>query len=129
MDNKSSYNYLLSDLTELKGVGIKTTNLLKKKKINNIFDLLWKLPKSSTDRSRSSQIKDLKIGEVQTITIIPQKYSFPRVRNLPNRVICTDITGEIDCIFFNSYEGYIRKILPLTVISLPIGRIFLTYPS
>ena len=32
MDNKSSYNYLLSDLTELKGVGIKTTNLLKKKK-------------------------------------------------------------------------------------------------
>ena len=113
MDNKSSYNYLLSDLTELKGVGIKTTNLLKKKKINNIFDLLWKLPKSSTDRSRSSQIKDLKIGEVQTITIIPQKYSFPRVRNLPNRVICTDTTGEIDCIFFNSYEGYIRKILPL----------------
>ena len=113
MDNKSNYKYLLSDLTALKGVGIKTTNLLKKKKINNIFDLLWKLPKSSTDRSLSSEIKNLKIGEVQTITIIPQKYSFPRVRNLPNRVICTDPTGEIDCIFFNSYEGYVRKILPL----------------
>ena len=113
MDNKSNYKYLLSDLTTLKGVGIKTTNLLKKKKINNIFDLLWKLPKSSTDRSLSSEIKNLKIGEVQTITIIPQKYSFPRVRNLPNRVICTDPTGEIDCIFFNSYEGYVRKILPL----------------
>ena len=28
---KSNYKYLLSDLTELKGVGIKTTNLLKKK--------------------------------------------------------------------------------------------------
>ena len=113
MDNKSNYKYLLSDLTALKGVGIKTTNLLKKKKINNIFDLLWKLPKSSTDRSLSSQIKDLRIGEVQTITIIPQKYSFPRVRNLPSRVNCKDITGDIDCIFFNSYEGYIRKILPL----------------
>ena len=24
-----------------------------------------------------------------------------------------DDTGEIDCIFFNSYEGYVRKILPL----------------
>ena len=23
-----------------------------------------------------------------------------------------DETGEIDCIFFNSYEGYIKKILP-----------------
>ena len=113
MDNKSNYKYLLSDLTALKGVGIKTTNLLKKKKINNIFDLLWKLPKSYTDRSLSSKIKDLRIGEVQTITIIPKKYSFPRVRNLPNRVLCSDDTGEIDCIFFNSFEGYVRKILPI----------------
>ena len=113
MDNKSNYKYLLSDLTTLKGVGVKTTNLLKKKKINNIFDLLWKLPKSTTDRSLSSKIKDLRIGETQTIIITAQKYSFPRVRNLPNRVICTDETGEIDCIFFNSYEGYVRKILPL----------------
>jgi ATP-dependent DNA helicase RecG len=113
MSNKSNYEYLLSDLTRLKGVGTKTTNLLKKKKINNIFDLLWKLPKSYTDRSRSTKIKDLKIGENQTITIIARKYSFPRVRNLPNKVSCIDETGEIDCIFFNSYEGYIRKILPL----------------
>ena len=113
MVNKSNYEYLLSDLTTLKGVGIKTTNLLKKKKINNLFDLLWKLPKSYTDRSLSSKIKDLKIGENQTITIIPQKYSFPRIRNLPNKVSCSDETGDIDCIFFNSYEGYVRKILPL----------------
>ena len=113
MDIKRNYKYLLSDLSSLKGVGIKTSKLLKKKKINNIFDLLWKLPKSYTDRSLSSKIKDLKINEVQTITIIPQKYSFPRVRNLPNRVLCKDETGQIDCVFFNSYEGYIRKILPI----------------
>ncbi len=113
MDYKSNYKYLLSDLSNLKGVGIKTTKILKKKNINTIFDLLWKLPKSSTDRSLSSKIKDLKIGEIQTITVIPKKYSFPRIRNLPNKVVCHDETGEIDCIFFNSYEGYIRKILPL----------------
>ena len=113
MINKSNYEYLLSDLTSLKGVGIKTTNLLKKKKINNIFDLLWKLPKSFTDRSLSAKIKNLKIGENQTITITPQKYSFPRIKNLPNKVLCSDETGKIDCIFFNSYEGYVRKILPL----------------
>ncbi|MDC0940503.1 ATP-dependent DNA helicase RecG, partial [Candidatus Pelagibacter sp.] len=88
-------------------------SLLKKKKINNIFDLLWKLPKSYTDRSHSTKIKDLKIDENQTITITPIKYQFPRVRNLPNKVSCSDETGEIDCIFFNSYEGYVRKILPL----------------
>ena len=109
----NTYNYLLSDLKDLKGVGIKTYNILKKKKINNIFDLLWRLPKSYTDRTKSSQIKDLKVGEIQTITIIPYKYNFPRIRNLPNRVFCKDETGEMDCVFFNSYEGYIKKILPL----------------
>jgi len=113
MDIKRNYEYLLSDLKSIKGVGLKTSILLKRKKINSIFDLLWKLPKSYTDRSLSSKIKDLKIDEVQTITVIPQKYLFPRVRNLPNRVLCKDETGEIDCVFFNSYEGYIRKILPI----------------
>ena len=27
--------------------------------------------------------------------------------------MCEDKTGEIDCVFFNSYEGYIKKILPI----------------
>jgi ATP-dependent DNA helicase RecG len=113
MSNKKNHNYLLSDLTKLKGVGNKIANLLKKKKVNTIFDLLWKLPKSYTDRSISSNIKDLKIGETQTVNVVPYKYNFPRIRNLPNKVLCRDETGALDCIFFNSYEGYIKKILPI----------------
>ena len=113
MTNKKNHNYLLSDLTKLKGVGNKISTLLKKKKINTIFDLLWKLPKSYTDRTKSSEIKDLRISEIQTVNVIPYKYNFPRVRNLPNRVLCKDQTGNLDCIFFNSYEGYIKKILPI----------------
>ena len=113
MKNMNSYEYLLSDLTKLNGVGKKTMEILKKKKVNNIFDLLWRLPKSYTDRSLTSDICDLQIGKIQTINIIPIKYQFPRIRNLPNKVNCEDQTGKIDCIFFNSYEGYVRKILPL----------------
>ncbi len=109
----NTYKYLLSDIKNLKGVGLKTSNMLKRKKINNIFDLLWRLPKSYTDRTKSTKICDLKIGEIQTITLVPYKYNFPRIRNLPNRIYCRDETGEMDCVFFNSYEGYIRKILPL----------------
>ena len=121
----NTYKYLLSDLKNLKGVGLKTSNLLKKKKINTIFDLLWRLPKTYTDGSKSTKIKDLKIGETQTITLVPFKYNFPRIRNLPNRIFCKDDTGEMDCVFFNSYEGYIKKILPLNkevTISGKIGR-------
>ena len=39
MNNKTNYDYLLSDLSSLKGVGTKTKNLLKKKNIG-IFLLL-----------------------------------------------------------------------------------------
>ena len=113
MENKNNYDYLLADLTKLNGVGKKTMEILKKKKINNIFDLLWKLPKSYTDRTLVRKICDLQIGKIQTIRVVPLKYQFPRVRNLPNRVNCLDQTGKIECIFFNSFEGYIRKILPL----------------
>ena len=113
MKNINNYDYLLEDLTKLNGVGKKTMEILKKKKVNNIFDLLWRLPKSYTDRTLVNKICDLQIGVIQTIKIIPSKYQFPRVRNLPNRVNCLDETGKIDCIFFNSHEGYIRKILPL----------------
>ena len=123
MTNNNTYKYLLSDLNNLKGVGFKTSKLLRKKKINNIFDLLWKLPKSYTDRSKSTKINNLKIGESQTITLVPFKYNFPRIRNLPNRVICKDETGELDCIFFNSYEGYVKKILPLNTEVTVSGKI------
>ena len=113
MKNKNNYDYLLADLTKLNGVGKKTMEILKKKKVNNIFDLLWRLPKSYTDRKFVSNICDLQIGQIQTIQIVPIKYQFPRTRNLPNRVNCHDKSGKIDCIFFNSHEGYVRKILPL----------------
>ncbi len=113
MKNNNNYEYLLKDLTELNGVGKKTMEILKKKKINNLFDLLWRLPKSYTDRSKISKINELQIGKIHTIKILPIKYSFPRIRNLPNRVNCEDETGKIDCVFFNSHEGYIRKLLPI----------------
>ena len=107
----------------MKGVGKKTESLLRKKGINNIFDLLWKLPKTYTDRSYTSKIKELKISEIQTVSVTPLKYLFPRVRNLPNKVLCEDDTGQLECIFFNSYEGYIKKILPLGKIVTISGKV------
>ena len=108
-----NYEFLLQDISKLKNIGKKTSSILKKKNINSIFDILWRLPQTFTDRSNILKIKDLHIGKISTVQIIPLKYNFPRIRNLPNKVICEDDTGKLDCIFFNSYEGYIRKILPL----------------
>tara|TARA_Y100000590_G_scaffold467713_1_gene647585 strand:- start:1655 stop:3697 length:2043 start_codon:yes stop_codon:yes gene_type:complete len=108
-----NYKFLLQDLTKIRGIGKKTAEILKKKKINNLVDLIFKLPQSFTDRTKTFKINELQIGKISTIKIVVKKYSFPRIRNLPNKVTCEDETGTIDCVFFNSYEGYIRKILPL----------------
>jgi len=109
----TNYEYLLSDINNIKGIGNKTAKLFKKKNINIILDLLWNLPRNNVDRTDVRKIKDLQIGKIHTITVDVKKYNFPRVRNLPNKVLCEDVTGKLDCIFFNSYEGYIKKILPI----------------
>ena len=109
----TNFNYLLSDINTIKGIGSKTTKLFKKKNINRIIDLLYNLPRDSTDRSNLKTINELQIGKIQTLTVSVKKYNFPRLRNLPNAVMCEDKTGKIECVFFNSYEGYIKKILPI----------------
>ncbi len=106
-------NFLFEDVDTIVGVGKKLSIYLKKKKIERVNDLLWNLPYSFTDRSRAVTLDKLEIGKIFTIKIKVLKYNFPRIRNLPNRVFCKDDFGEIELIFFNSREGYVRKILPL----------------
>ena len=106
-------NFLFEDVSTIEGVGKKLTIYLKKKKIEKVNDLLWNLPYSFTDRSETVTLNKLEVGKIFTIKVKVLKYNFPRIRNLPSRVLCKDEFGEIDLIFFNSREGYIRKILPL----------------
>ena len=113
MDILNKKNFLFEDVSVIKGVGKKLSNYLKKKKIEKVNDLLWNLPYSFTDRTEVVTLNKLEIGKIFTIKIKVVKYNFPRIRNLPNRIFCKDDFGEIDLIFFNSREGYIRKILPL----------------
>ena len=119
----NDYNYLLKDITILKGVGKKTLELLKKKKIKTLFDVLWNLPYEFIDRSNFVEIKKLEIGKICTIKVKVLKYNFPRKRRLPNKIVCEDLSGKIDIVFFNSKEGYIRKILPLEKYVIISGKI------
>ena len=117
------YEYLLSSLKNVKGIGSKTIQLFFKKKIKTIFDLLWHLPISKIETSKTTNIKNLQIGKNESIKLIALKYNFPRIRNLPNRVNCLSSNEKIDCIFFNSYEGYIKKILPINKEVIVYGKI------
>ncbi len=119
----NDHEYLLSNIQNIKGIGKKTSQLFKRKNINTIFDLLWHLPTSKIENSKVTNVSDIQIGKLQTIKLTPLKYNFPRIRRLPNRVVCQSKDIKIDCVFFNSYEGYIKKILPLNTEIIISGKI------
>ena len=123
MNQSKIHDFLFQNVSILDGVGTKTIKLLKKKKIEKISDLLWNFPQGFTDRSNLQTLDKLEIGKITTIKVKVVKYNFPRIRNLPNKVICEDKNGKIDIVFFNSREGYIRKILPLSTSVIISGKI------
>ena len=123
MNRPNMQEYLTKNVSTLSGVGTKTKKLLKKKKIEKISDLLWSFPQGYTDRSNLRTLDKLEIGKITTIKVKVMRHNFPRIRNLPNKIICEDGTGKIDIVFFNSREGYIRKILPLNAEVVISGKV------
>ena len=116
-------NFIFNDVNELKGVGAQLSKYLKRKKIEKIKDIILNLPYSETDRSKLYKLDELEIGKIQSIKVKVKKLNFPRIRNLPNKVSCEDETGKLDCIFFNSFEGYVKKILPLNTEVTVSGKV------
>ena len=86
---------IFSDIKKLKGVGKQLASYLKNKKIEKVKDILLNLPYSETDRSKLVKLDKLEIGKIQTIKVRVIKLNFPRIRNLPIKIICKDETGKI----------------------------------
>ena len=116
-------DFIFSSIDNLKGVGPQFSKYLKKKRIEKIKDVLLNLPYSETDRSKIFKLKDLEVGKIQTIKIQVKKLNFPRIRNLPNKIYCEDETGKIEIVYFNSREGYLRKLFPLNEFVIVSGKI------
>ena len=70
----SNFEYLLSPIDNIKGVGKKTLNSFNKKKIFTIFDLLWHLPISKIETAEDTEIQDLQLGKNYNIKVTPIKY-------------------------------------------------------
>ena len=116
-------DFIFSEVTQLKGVGPQLSKYLKKKRIEKIKDILLNLPYSETDRSHIFKLNQLEIGKIQSIKVLVKKLNFPRIRNLPNKIICEDETGKIDIIYFNSREGYLRKLFPINKWLIISGKV------
>ncbi len=106
-------DFIFNNVDNLKGVGPQLSKYLKKKKIETIKDIILNLPYSETDRSKIYKVNELIIGKVQTVKVLVKKLNFPRLRNLPNKIKCEDETNKIDIVYFNSREGYLRKLFTI----------------
>ena len=116
-------DFIFNDVNKLKGVGPQLSKYLKKRKIEKIKDIILNLPYSETDRSRLFKLNELEVGKIQSIKVLVKKLNFPRTRNLPNKIICEDETGKIDIVYFNSREGYLRKLFPVNKWVIVSGKI------
>jgi len=114
---------IFSDVSKLKGVGKQLSKYLKNRKIEKVKDIILNLPYSETDRSKIVPLNKLEIGKIQTIRVIVKKLNFPRIRNLPNKIICEDESGKIEITYFNSKEVYLRKLFPINEWLVISGKI------
>ena len=116
-------DFIFNEVTKLKGVGPQLFKYLKKKRIEKIKDIILNLPYSEIDRSKISKLNELEVGKIQSIKVKVKKLNFPRIRNLPNKIICEDETGKIDIVYFNSREGYLRKLFPINEWIIISGKV------
>ena len=116
-------DFIFAEIKQLKGVGPQLSKYLKKKKIEKVKDIILNLPYSETDRSKISKLDELEVGKIHSIKVLVKKLNFPRVRNLPNKIACEDEKGKIDIVYFNSREGYLRKIFPINKWVIISGKV------
>ena len=116
-------DYIFKDINTLIGVGPQLSKYLKKRKIEKIKDIILSLPYDETDRSKLYKLNELEIGKIQSIKVLVKKLNFPRIRNLPNKIMCEDDVGKIDIVYFNSREGYLRKLFKINEWVIISGKI------
>ncbi|MGV6851426.1 MAG: ATP-dependent DNA helicase RecG [bacterium] len=99
---------LQSKLTALKGVGKKTAELLKKRDLTTVEDLLFHLPVRYEDRSHIRLISELCIGQSAVLVghVRSVRTSFGRKRT--TRCIFSDESAELPVLFFNLYPNQLN---------------------
>lgn len=120
---EKNFNFFFNPVSKVKGIGPKIKKLFNEKKIDTNIDLIFNFPYGLIDRTHCPKLNNLEIGKISTIFVKVKKHNFPRIRRLPNTVQCYDETGEINIVFFNSRENYIKEILPINGEVIVSGKV------
>ncbi|NLV17045.1 MAG: ATP-dependent DNA helicase RecG [Syntrophomonadaceae bacterium] len=102
---------LFESVRYIKGVGPQREKHLKRLHITDVFDLLWHIPRSYTDRTQTIPIKDVRIGETSSIRgEIQQVRAMFSSRGVSIiKAVLLDGSGHISVVWFN--QPYLKSIL------------------
>jgi ATP-dependent DNA helicase RecG len=116
---------LITPIQYLKGIGPKRAKAFSRLSIDTIEDLLYYFPRRYEDRRSFSPIRDLKVGQVQTIKAEVlakgERQSFRRRGFSITQIAVSDSTGKIFCVWFN--QPYLKEYFKVGSGLILYGRI------
>ena len=116
---------LITPIQYLKGIGPKRAKAFSRLGINTIEDILYYFPRRYEDRRSFGPIRDLKVGQVQTIKAEVlakgERQSFRRRGFSITQIAVSDSTGKIFCVWFN--QPYLKEYFKVGSGLILYGRI------
>lgn len=130
---------LFADISVLKGVGVKTKQLIAKLAGDKVVSLVYHLPSSVIDRRNMPAITDMESGQIVTSIVQIEEHIppfRPHDKSSPYKIRCYNETGFLTLVFFAAYPDYLKKQMPVgekRVISGKVdsfgGEIQITHPD
>ncbi|MEN6376023.1 MAG: ATP-dependent DNA helicase RecG [Smithella sp.] len=112
----------------LKAVGPKMAQRFEVKKINNVEDLLYFLPRAYEDRREVKKINRLETGKVQTVmgTVIQVEYKYYGRKKILE-ITVSDNTANLTAKWFKGRTSYLTGVLKKGVNVIFTGLVTLNY--
>ncbi len=128
---------LSADITAVRGIGQKQSQLLEKLGLHTIEDMIYYFPRRYDDYSELKLIKDLSYGEEVTILAWVKNLTSFTTRNKGRKIIqavVSDDTGSIQLMWFNQeyHLRYLRKNMFLSIsgkVEQYMGRLVMYHPD
>jgi ATP-dependent DNA helicase RecG len=117
---------LFKDIVNLAGIGTKSRALFKKLTGDKIIDIVYHLPYSFIDRRNCPDISEMKDGDVVTTIVRVDEYftrSSGNDKFASELIKCSNETGVITLVFFNSYAKYLKNKLPVGSTKVISGKV------
>ncbi len=114
---------LFAALTGLPGIGPKSAEALAATGIDTPRDLLFTLPHTGLDRTRSATIRGLVPGDIATVEVGVLRHLPAKAKGRPHKVEVEDAETRFYLVFFHARTDYLSRILPVGARRVVSGKL------